>query len=78
MVKQVLPDRLEDFTSCHYEYPRVRKEITFQNYMIRDYLQGLRITRGSVLSETIVADGKAAIPDFGQQINIVKAAESDN
>ena len=71
LVRQVLPQRLEDFKS-YYEYPRVRKEITFQNYMIRDFLQGLRITR----HDEIVADGTAAIPEFGQQLNIVKAAKA--
>ncbi|PRY26953.1 hypothetical protein CLV78_1011059 [Aliiruegeria haliotis] len=45
VIKQVLPDRLSDFIS-YYEYPRVRKKIDFQNYMIRDYLQGLQITSG--------------------------------
>lgn len=71
LVRQVLPDRLSDFES-YFEYPRVRKEITFQNYMIRDYLQGLHITRG--YEKTVVADGSAAIPEFEQQLNIVKAA----
>ena len=73
LIKQVLPDRLDDFNS-YYEFPRVRKEITFQNYMIRDYLQGLRITRG--YEQTVVADSKAAIPEFEQQLNIVKAAKA--
>ena len=73
LIKQVLPDRLEGFIS-YYEYPRVRKEITFQNYMIRDYLHDLRITKG--YNETLVADRKAAIPEFAQQINIVKAAKA--
>nr|WP_321509040.1 hypothetical protein [uncultured Celeribacter sp.] len=72
LVKQILPDRLSDLTS-HYEYPRVRKEIDFQNYMIRDYLQGLRITRFG--GSEVVADGSAAIPEFRQQLNIVKAAK---
>ncbi|MEB8386878.1 hypothetical protein OO012_06530 [Rhodobacteraceae bacterium KMM 6894] len=71
VVKQVLPDRLSDFQS-YYEYPRVRKEITFQNYMIRDYLQGLHITRG--YEQKVVAEGRHAIPEFVQQLNIVKAA----
>ena len=75
LIKQVLPDRLEDFIS-YYEYPRARKEITFQNYMIRDYLQGLQITRPSGFADKIIADGKAAIPEFEQQINIVKAAKA--
>jgi len=71
LVKQVLPDRLADFQS-YYEYPRVRKDISFQNYMIRDYLQGLQITRWD---DTVVADGKSAIPEFVQQLTIVKAAK---
>ena len=75
LIKQVLPDRLNDFNS-YYEFPRVRKEITFQNYMIRDYLQGLQITRPSGFEDEIVADGKAAIPEFQQQVNIIKAAKS--
>lgn len=70
VIKQVLPDRLADFIS-YYEYPRVRKDISFKNYMVRDYLQGLQITR---LGEVKVS-GSAAIPEFFQQLNIVKAAK---
>ena len=72
LIKQVLPDRVEDFKS-YYEYSRVRKSITFQNYMIRDYLQGLLITKG--FENDVVADGSAAIPEFEQQLNIVKAVK---
>lgn len=54
LVKQVLPDRLADLTS-HYEFPRVRKVTDFQNYMIRDYLKGLMVTRYS--GSEVVADG---------------------
>lgn len=72
LVKQVLPDRLVDFQS-YYKYPRVRKEITFQNYMVQDYLQGLHTTRG--WEKEVIADGKSAIPEFAQQLNIVKAAK---
>ncbi len=71
VIKQVLPDRLSDFISF-YEYPRVRKDITFQNYMVRDYLQGLRVTRGG--GYEVIVDGSAAIPEFVQQLNLVKAA----
>ena len=39
--------------------------------MIRDYLQGLQVTRGTA---TVVVDGKAAISHFDQQFNIVEAA----
>ena len=72
VVRQVLPDRLNDFKS-YYEFPRVRRNIDYQNYMIRDYLQGLQITRG--FNNEIVADGRAAIPEFEQQLGIVKSAK---
>ncbi len=72
VVKQVLPDRLSDFLS-YYEYPRVRKTISFKNYMVRDYLQGLRITGAY---DEVKVDGSAAIPEFVQQVNIVEAARA--
>ena len=71
LIKQVLPDRLKDFIS-YYEYPRVRKDITFRNYMIRDYLQGLTIVREG--TNEVIVDKTAAIPEFRQQLNLVKAA----
>lgn len=71
VVKQVLPDRFADFNS-HYEYPRVRKSISYGNYMVRDYLQGLQVTR----SYEVVVDSTAAINEFRQQLNIIKAARS--
>lgn len=71
VIKQVLPDRLADFNS-YYEYPRVRKDISFQNYMIKDHLQGLKITRSGY---EVVADGASAIPEFEQQLNLLKAAK---
>lgn len=73
LIKQVLPDRFEDFKS-YYEFPRVRKEITAANYRIRDCLQGLQITRG--YNEVVIVDGKSAIPIFVQQLNIVKSAKA--
>ena len=70
-IKQLLPDRLDDFKS-YYEYPRVRKDVSFQNYMIRDYLQGLRVTHPA--SGKVYVDKKAAIPEFRQQLSLVIAA----
>ncbi|MFC4214296.1 hypothetical protein ACFP4H_17680 [Pseudophaeobacter arcticus] len=69
VVKQVLPDRLDDFNS-HFEYPRVRKAITYDNYMIKDCLQDLRVTKAT----GAVVNGAAAIPEFRQQLYIAKAA----
>lgn len=39
--------------------------------MIKDYLQGLRVTRGY----EVVVDGSAAVPEFEQQLILVKAAK---
>ncbi len=69
LIKQVLPDRLDDFKS-QYEVPRVRKEISFSNYVISDYLIGLQRTRGG----DVVVDKSAGIPKFKIQLAILKAA----
>jgi Asp-tRNA(Asn)/Glu-tRNA(Gln) amidotransferase C subunit len=69
VIKQVLPDRLADFVS-HYEHPRNRKQIDYQSYVIRDFLQGIVVTRIGAKD----VDGSAAISQFTQQVNILKAA----
>ena len=68
LVRQLLPDRLADFTRF-YEKPKSRKDITFENYTIEDYLQGLKVTFG----DSKVVGPDAAIPRFFQQLSIVKA-----
>ena len=75
LVKQTMPSRLNDFVG-YYEYPRVRKEITFENYMVKDYLQGLVVTHDSGFEKKTIVETSAAIPEFRQQLNIVKAAKS--
>lgn len=72
VIRFSLPDRVSDFES-YYEYKKLRKSITFQNYMIKDYLQGLLIRNN--FGETMV-DGSAAIPEFSQQLNMLRAAKS--
>lgn len=71
MLRQVLPLRIDDFVRL-YEKPKSRKEITFENYRIEDYLQGLRLT----FMGEVKVDGSAAIPHFRQQLAIVEAAKS--
>lgn len=71
VISQVLPDRLDDFVS-YYEPARNRKEIKFGNYTVYDYLQGLRVTSG--IGEVKV-DPSAALPQFRQQLNILKSAQ---
>ncbi|MFV0678198.1 hypothetical protein [Variovorax sp. tm] len=70
VVRQLLPDRVADFIRL-YEKPKTRKEISYENYRVEDYLQNLRVTR---LGDTVV-DKSAAIPHFRQQLAILKAAE---
>lgn len=70
VIRQVIPDRLDDFIR-HYEKPRTRKSISYENYRIEDYLQSLQVTRWG---EEVVVDSKAAIPQFDQQIAILEAA----
>ena len=72
IIKQLLPDRLDDFIKL-YESSKVRKEISFANYTIADYLQGLRVTRG--LNEEEMVGPSAAIPRFVQQLSILKSVQ---
>jgi hypothetical protein len=71
VIKIVLPDRVEDFVR-HYEKPKSRKSVEYGNYVIADYLQGLRTTRG--WEEKVIVEPSAAIPEFQQQLSILKAA----
>ncbi|MCK9372815.1 MAG: hypothetical protein M0P91_06430 [Sulfuricurvum sp.] len=70
LIKQLLPDRIDDFTR-HYEKPKTRKDISYENYRIEDYLQGLTITSGYEKRKIVGPDG--AIPHFKQQQAILNA-----
>jgi hypothetical protein len=73
VIKQLLPDRLSDFER-HYEKPKPRKDITSDTYRIEDYLQGLNVTRGWQKERVVGPD--AAIPQFQQQLAILKSVSS--
>ena len=73
LIKQLLPDRLLDFIQ-HYEKPKQRKDITYENYRIQDYLQELHITRGWDKEKVVGQD--AAIPQFRQQLAILKSVKA--
>ena len=73
LIRQVLPDRLSDFVR-HYEKPKPRKDISYENYRIEDHLQGLTVTRGYDKEKVVGPD--AAIPHFRQQLNILKAVKA--
>lgn len=72
VVKQILPDRLTDFNS-YYEYLKPRKSLSHDNYRIRDYLHG---TVRRDYAEQIIVGGAAAVPCFGQQMIILRAART--
>jgi hypothetical protein len=73
LIKQLLPDRLLDFVH-YYEKPKPRKDITFENYRIEDYLQGLNVTFG--FEKKKIAGPDAAIPLFQQQLAILNSVKS--
>ena len=73
LLRQLLPDRVADFVR-HYEKPKARKDITFENYRIEDFLQGLTITRG--YAKEVVVNSSAAIPQFRQQLAMLNAAKA--
>ena len=72
IIKFLLPDRTLDFVRL-YEKPKVRKDITCDNYTIEDFLMGLTVTRG-VYKEKVV-EPEAAIPKFQQQLNILRSTQ---
>lgn len=73
LLRQLLPDRVPDFVR-HYEKPKGRKDITYENYRIEDYMQGLTVTRG--YQKDVVVSSSAAIPQFEQQLAMVEAAKA--
>lgn len=68
LIRQVMPERLDDFRS-HYKKPKTRKELTAENYVIEDYMQGLVGRRGG----EVVVDDRSAISRFESQLRIVEA-----
>lgn len=74
VVKQLLPDRLSDFVRL-YEKGKPRKAITFENYTIEDYLQGLTVTQGG-WEKTKVVGPDAAIPRLQQQVAILESVKA--
>ncbi|OEC34872.1 hypothetical protein A7D25_12275 [Pseudomonas sp. 21C1] len=68
LVKQLLPDRLGDFTRL-YDKPKTRKSLDFESYRIEDAIQGIQTTRGG----QVIADASAAITLLDAQIAIVKS-----
>jgi secreted Zn-dependent insulinase-like peptidase len=60
IIKTIMPDQLINFIS-YYKKPKNRKELAYGNYVIEDYLQGLRVLKS--FGEEKVGPS-AAIPQF--------------
>ena len=73
LIRQLLSDRLADFVR-HYEKPKPRKDISFENYRIEDALQGLAITKGYDKQKIVSIEG--AIPHFEQQLAILRSVKA--
>jgi hypothetical protein len=70
VIKQVIPDRLDDFIIL---FKNEKRKITdFQTYTMSDYLIGLQTTRGI----DVIVNSKAGFPKFEMQKAILEAAES--
>lgn len=70
VVKQLLPDRLNDFTSLYKN--EKRKNTDYLTYTISDYMIGLQVTRGV----EVKVDKKAAFPKFQQQYYILESIKT--
>lgn len=68
LIKQLMPERLDDFVSLYRLPKRKNTEITYLTYTISDYLMDLVVKDGF---GDIKVDGKAAIKKFEQQFLIV-------
>lgn len=66
-IKKLSPDRYEEFVGL-YQTTKARKEITFENYAIYDYLRGLRVSLGG---KTTVDSPSVFFTNFQQQLNIL-------
>ncbi len=71
IIKVLLPDRVIDFVRF-YEKPKTRKEITHENYVILDYLDGITVKD---YSGNIEVKKSSAIRKFDQQLNILKSVQ---
>lgn len=69
VIEQIIPERLNEFVSLYQGDPK-RKEVSYMNYSIYDYLIGLQSTRGS----QVVASRKSALPKMETQWHILSSA----
>lgn len=72
-VSQLLPARQQDFIN-YYKPDKVRKDITYANYTMSDYLKSLTVTRTYGVQRDKVVGPDAAFHALQQQVQIVTAA----
>ncbi len=72
-VGQLLPAREQDFIN-YYKPDKVRKDITYANYTMSDYLRGLTVTRSYGIQKDKIVGPDAAFHALQQQVQIVTAA----
>lgn len=72
VIKQLLPDRLTEFTELYQIPRRDNKNITYLNFTISDYFLGLTIRRNG--EEVVDRDG-AFLSKFQQQYSILYSTE---
>jgi hypothetical protein len=72
VIKQILPDRLDEFRKLYILEKRDNKNITFLTYTISDYFLGLSITRGWQKEEVVNTFGSFS-SKIGQQIEILNS-----
>ena len=68
VIKQIIPERYDDFVKQYKDDKR--KEVSFINYGISDYLLGLRSTKGA----SVIAEPSAAITKMQIQNSILSSA----
>lgn len=73
LLKVLAPDRHNDFV--RYYNLEKRKTIEYDTYTLRDYLDGLQITKSAFGETKILVDGKAALPKMQAQKNIINSLE---
>jgi hypothetical protein len=70
--EQLLPARVQDFVN-YYKPDKARKDITYANYTVSDYLKGLTVTRTMGVQKSTIVGPDAAIHALQQQVQIVTA-----
>jgi hypothetical protein len=71
-VEQLLPARVQDFVN-YYKPDKARKDITYANYTVSDYLKGLTVTRTMGIQKDTVVGPDATLHALQQQVQIVTA-----